>query len=193
RSLAVALLCAWIALAPGLAEARAGGGSSMGSRGSRTYNYNGGQTVDRSVTPRPSPSAPQYAPGPSYGYGGGFMQRHPFMTGLVGGLIGAGIAGMLFGHSAWAADVPPIRSKLGLLLQFAVIGGLIWLAVSFFRRRGFAGPGGSGMAYAQPLGGMAPRPSANPVEIPIGDSDFNVWTEILTGVQRAWSRGDLGA
>src|SRR5258708_13045441 len=142
RRLAVALLCAWVALAPSLAEARAGSssgaGSSMGSRGSRTYDNNGGAPMQRSVTPTPAPSQPQFAPRPgplAPAYGGGFMQQHPFMSGLMGGFIGAGLAGMLFGHSAYAADGGGgFGSMLGLLLQFAVIGGLISLGVSFFCR-----------------------------------------------------------
>ena len=82
RVVLVALICAFMALAPSLAEARAGGGGSMGSRGTRTYNYNGGQPVERSLTPRAAPSAPQYAPQPGFaspfGYSyGGFAQRHP--------------------------------------------------------------------------------------------------------------------
>src|SRR5258708_11317290 len=143
RTLAVALLCAWVALAPSLAEARAGSssgaGSSMGSRGSRTYDNNGGAPMQRSVTPTPAPSQPQFAPRPgplAPAYGGGFMQQHPFMSGLMGGFIGAGLAGMLFGHSAYAADGGGgFGRMLGLLLQFAVIGGPILVAVFFFRPR----------------------------------------------------------
>jgi len=201
RTLAVALLCAWVALAPSLAEARAGSssgsGSSMGSRGSRTYNSNGAAPMERSVTPVPGPSQPQLAPRPgplAPAYGGGFMQQHPFMSGLMGGFIGAGLAGMLFGHSAYAADGSGFGSMLGLLLQFAVIGGLIWLAISFFRRR-------SGLAMApgmlpSSLGAVA-APTAgavrDPVEIPIVETYFNAWSDVLTGIQAAWSKGDLAA
>src|SRR6266851_5030222 len=124
-----------------LAVARAGSSgsaTSQGSRGSRTYSNDGAAPMQRSLTPTPSPSQPSLAPRPSPlapAYGGGFMQQHPFMSGLMGGFIGAGLAGMLFGHSAYAADGSGVGSMLGLLLQFALIGGLIWLAVSFFRRR----------------------------------------------------------
>src|ERR1700712_4578612 len=106
RAMAIALLCAWVALAPSLAEARAGssGGRSVsqGSRGSRTFEGNGAAPMERSMTARPSPSAPLASPGytaPAYG-AGGFMQRNPFMTGMLGGFLGAGLAGMMFGHSA---------------------------------------------------------------------------------------------
>jgi len=98
---------ATIALAPAIADARGGssyGGrsSSMGSRGSRTYEPNGAQPLSRSVTPAPEtprqPGVTPTMPSPGYGgaYGGGsFFQRHPFLTGLAGGFIGS----WLFGHS----------------------------------------------------------------------------------------------
>src|SRR5260370_33642471 len=108
RPLAVVLLCAWVALAPSLAEARAGSssgaGSSMGSRGSRTYNSNGAAPMERSVTPTPSPSQPQFAPRPgplAPAYGGGFMQPHPFKNRPIGGFLGSSPAGTLFGHTAY--------------------------------------------------------------------------------------------
>jgi len=199
RAAAIALLCAWIALAPSLAEARAGSSFSgrsfsQGSRGSRTFQNDGAAPMDRSMTTRPSPSAPQASPGfNSPAYGGGFMQRNPFMTGILGGFLGAGLAGMLFGHSAWAADGSAGGSMLGLLLQFALIAGLIWLAVQFFRRRA----GGMAMAptgYARSVGaGAAPSAARNPVEINIVEADFTAWGALLTGVQDAWSRGDLAA
>jgi predicted lipid-binding transport protein (Tim44 family) len=176
----------------------------MGSRGSRTYSDNGAQSMQRSVTPPPStPSQPQYAPRPAYGYGGyggGFASRYPFMTGLFGGLLGAGLAGMLFGH--WGGYGSPFGSALGMLLQFALIGWLIWLAVQFFRRRSMAfGGGGLGSGLGglpRPgLGAMGaispPRAARDPVEIAITDSDFNAWSGLLTGIQDAWSKGDLGA
>jgi predicted lipid-binding transport protein (Tim44 family) len=202
RAVAIALLCAWIALAPSLAEARAGSSSSgrvtsQGSMGSRTYENNGSAPVERSMTarPTPSPSAPLASPGyNSPAYGGGFMQRNPFMTGMLGGFLGAGLAGMMFGHSAFAADGSSSGGMLGMLLQFALIGGLIWLAVAFFRRRssGMAvAPGG----YARSSGALGAPAAAprNPVEINIVEADFTAWSALLTGIQQAWSRGDLGA
>src|SRR5260370_41127063 len=108
RILLALFFSANLALAPAIAEARAGsssGGrsSSMGSRGSRTYENNGAQPLSRSMTPAPeAPRQPGFAPAaPSPAYGGGsFFQRHPFLTGLAGGVIGS----WLFGHSGDAAD-----------------------------------------------------------------------------------------
>ncbi len=197
RKAAVALLCAWIALAPSLAEARAGSSSratSQGSRGSRTFNDSGAQPMERSMATPPSATQPQFAPRPSPiapGYGYGYAQQHPFMTGLFGGFLGAGIAGMLFGHSAWAADGSPVGSMFGMFLQFALIGGLIWLALSFFRRRSGLAAAGIPGGYPRSVGAIAAPAPHDPVEIPIEESDFNAWSGLLTNIQGAWNQADL--
>src|SRR5690349_21696299 len=91
-----------LALAPSLADARAGGGGSMGSRGSRTWSAPpstntapfSAQPMQRSLTPRSAPSygAPGYMGAPAY------QPRSAFTSGLLGGLIGAGLGGLLLGH-----------------------------------------------------------------------------------------------
>src|SRR5260370_15658827 len=77
--------CLALALAPSLAEARAGssyssgGSSSMGSRGTRTFENNGAAPVTRSMTQTPSTSPLAGAAGAGAGAlgGGSFFQRHP--------------------------------------------------------------------------------------------------------------------
>ncbi|MFL5251531.1 MAG: Tim44 domain-containing protein, partial [Rhodopila sp.] len=90
-----------LALSPGLAEARAGDGGSFGSRGSMTYSAppttrtapSSAQPMQRSMTPN--------APQPGYNNNGGFAPGYQqsrgssFTSGLLGGLIGAGIGGLL--------------------------------------------------------------------------------------------------
>jgi hypothetical protein len=101
----LAAIAAAIIIAPSLAEARAGAGSSSGSRGTHTdqappptQTAPKAKPVERSTTPqqpaqKPSTGAPtQAAPQP-----GGFMARNPFLSGLMGGMLGAGLIGMLFG------------------------------------------------------------------------------------------------
>src|SRR4051794_23474012 len=89
-----------LALAPGLAEARAGGGSSSGSRGSMTYSAppttrtapNAAEPMQRSMTP----NAPQSGYANNGGLSGVQQSRgSAFTSGLMGGLIGAGIGGLL--------------------------------------------------------------------------------------------------
>jgi len=208
RILLALSFCAILALAPAVAEARAGssaGGhpSSMGSRGSRSYENNNAQPLSRSATPLPaeaprSPGLAPAAPSPAYAGGGSFFQRHPFMTGLAGGMIGS----WLFGHAGWAADGAggSAGSMLGTLLQFLIIGLLIYFAVRLFRGRALSGGWGSG-GWGGGNSGPMPRSAgaaAAPAlrdrgrDINLSDADLEVFQRIHAQVQEAWSAGDLG-
>jgi predicted lipid-binding transport protein (Tim44 family) len=189
-----------LALAPAIAEARAGssyGGrsSSMGSRGLRTYENNGAQPLSRSVTPVPeTPRPPGFAPAmPSPGYGGGsFFQRHPFLTGLAGGLFGS----WLFGHSGFAADGDGTAagSMMGTLLQLLIIGLLIWFAVRLFRGWAFSnGSRGGGFGWPPHSAGAAaaPAPRARGRDINLSDADLQTFQGVHAAVQEAWSAGDM--
>jgi predicted lipid-binding transport protein (Tim44 family) len=180
RILLTLFFCLGMALAPALADARAGssfgGGSfSGGSRGSRSFESNGGAPLSRSLTPAPTPGFS------GSGYGGGFFSRHPFLTGLFGGFLGSMLfGGGLFGH------------MFGGLLTLLIIGGLIFLVVRLLF-------GGAGAAFAG--GGFAPR-SVGAAAVPntrfrgrdvgVVDVDLNAFQLIHAAVQEAWSRGDLG-
>ncbi len=195
RWIAAGMLALALALAPALAEAKAGGGASMGSRGARTYGFNGAAPIERSMTPppvsRPSaapPAAPYGAPGMAPGFG----QRHPFMTGLLGGFVGAGIGSMLFGHGGgFMGGGYGFSGFLGLLLQLAVIAGLVYLVVGLFRRSSaYATAGGPSMGYAP---GPAPSPAGGMrEEVAIGSADLDQFGRTLVSIQSAWSRADLG-
>jgi len=185
-----------LALAPAIAEARGGssyGGrsSSMGSRGSRTYENNGGQPLGRSVTPAPESRQPGFAPAvPSASYGGGsFFQRHPFLTGLFGGFVGS----WLFGHSGFAGDGEGGgASMLGGLLQLLIIGLLIWFAVRLFRGWAFAG-GARGGGWPLSAGAAAaPLRRGRGRDVNVSDADLNAFQSLHAAVQKAWSDGDLG-
>ena len=190
RLILTLFFCLAMALAPGLAEARAGrsfsfgghsGVSGMGSRGSRTFEYNRGAPITRSVAPH----ATSPLSGMGYGYGGGFFSRHPFLTGLFGGFLGSmlfrGMGG--FGH------------VFGGLLQLLIIGGLIWFLFRLFAGRGFS----AGRSWAGAGGGMpgsvgaaaAPTERFRGVDTTVTDSDLEAFQAIHAAVQEAWSRGDL--
>jgi len=206
--LSVALAAA-LALAPALAEARAGGGKSSGSRGSRTYEAPQATPTAPQARPMERSAAPQQAqrPGMAPQAQGGFFQRNPFLGGLLGGIVGAGLIGMLMGSGFLGAG---FAGMLGMLLQLALIGGLIYLAVAFFRRRREAAPayaGSQGMEAPMqrvgvppvaPLdigsgrGGGLPARGGNPDELGIRDSDFGEFERLLAEVQAAWSKGDVG-
>ena len=181
-----------LALAPSLAEARAGrsyssGGASsgisgMGSRGSRTFDQNGAAPIARSM----NPSSPAASPlGSSSAFGGGsFFQRHPFMTGLFGGFLGS----MLFGHLGGFGHL------FGGFLQFLIIGLLIYLAIRFFagRSAGWAGAGAGAMPGSV---GAAAAPTAvryRGRDTTVEDADLNAFQSIHAAVQDAWGHGDLG-
>jgi predicted lipid-binding transport protein (Tim44 family) len=196
--LIAALVTAMLALAPGLANARAGGGMSMGSRGMRTFSVpratptapHSGAPMQRSFS---QPAAPSYAPSPGLGYG--YRTHSPFMSGLLGGLIGAGIGGLLFGHSLFGG-IHGVFGFLGFLLQVFIIVAIVrWL----WRR--FAGPqpafAGVPSMFARgfgpvPMGAGNPRPAGGP-PLAIGSSDYQAFEQTLKQVQAAWSAHDTAA
>jgi len=201
-----------LALSPGLAEARAGGGGSMGSRGTRSFSAPPptatspfAAPLERSVAQPtvPGPSAPALGGSPSFGrpaFGGG-----GFMSGLLGGLIGAGIGGMLFGHGLFGG-IGGLSGILGLLLQIALV---VFVARLLLRR--FLGPT-MGMPFLAGIGsgnrmpgmiqvgaagaGPGPTMGSNAASKPapaILQSDFAAFERSLQAVQAAWSVQDLSA
>ena len=196
------------------AYARPGGGSSFGSRGAKTYTAppstrtapGAAAPIQRSVTPRAAPSAPN-ATRPSSGFGRGLM------GGLLGGLLGAGLFGMLFGHGLMGG-LGGLTSFLGLLLQIGLIVLVVRLAMNWFRNRQAAGaaPGGAqGAAYGGPapnggLAGGAPnagfgggfgsgfagQPAAPTTPLEIVQSDYQAFERRLGEVQAAFSAEDVG-
>ena len=195
--------CLTLALAPSLAEARAGatssgGGSSMGSRGTRTFENNGAAPVTRSMNPTPQATSPlsSGAAGTAAAAGGGsFFQRHPFMTGIAGGFLGS----MLF--SSLGGGLGGMGHMMGGLLTALIIGLLIFFVFRLIRGRGFSFGGSGGAAGA---GGGMPMPrsvgaAAAPTgtryrgtDTTVGDDDLNAFQAVHAGIQQAWANGDLG-
>jgi len=211
-----AIAAAALALAPALADARPGGGGSSGSRGARTYSAppststapGQARQLDRTMTEPSRGGAvaqqgqrtPIGQPNPA----GGFFSRSPFMAGLMGGLIGVGLGGLLFGHGLFGGFTG-IASFLGLLLQIALIAGLVWLVVGFLRRRTAASqqPAAVGVPnslarqaqgddYA-PRGGAAGGGTGPSGTVTVWPTDFEAFERTLKEVNAAWSRQDLPA
>ncbi|WP_144299884.1 Tim44 domain-containing protein, partial [Elioraea rosea] len=201
-----------------IAEARGGRGGSFGSRGSQTYTAPPptrtapapARPVERSMT-ETAPARPGVAPNTAQAGAAGMASRSPFMTGLMGGLLGAGLIGLLFGGGFFGAGM---AGFLGLLLQLALLGGLVWLALRLFRRTApqpaAAGPAGTyartgapipDVGSNRPMGGAAGgAPSAAPAAmasgltpIPLDKADFDAFEQTLKDVQAAWSEADLRA
>jgi len=198
------LLAVILALAPEFAFARAGGGSSMGSRGARSYSAppvtrtapGTAAPMQRSVAPRPAPGAasPSFAPARPGFFGSGFG------AGLMGGLIGAGIGGMLFGGGMFGG-VHGFGGFLGLLLQiFIVVMVVRWLIRRFMpsRQPAMAGPAGMYARDAQDMpmgganGGMGGG-SMGDAPIEVTPADYQQFEQVLQHVQAGWSAQDINA
>jgi predicted lipid-binding transport protein (Tim44 family) len=194
------LLAVTLALAPGLAFARAGGGSSMGSRGARTYSAPPvTRTAPGTAAPMQRSVAPQSAPGAA---SGGFAPSRPgffgsgFGAGLMGGLIGAGIGGMLFGGGMFGG-VHGFGGFFGLLIQiFLVVMVVRWLIRRFMpsRQPALAGPAAMYGREAQEMpmgggggGGMGDAP------ITVTPADYQQFEQVLQHVQAGWSAQDINA
>jgi predicted lipid-binding transport protein (Tim44 family) len=210
-----ALAAAIIMVTAGVADARFGGGRSFGSRGLRTFSTphvthtapRPAAPINRSVTPRPS--APAAAPAAT-----GFARPGFFGGGMLGGLaagfLGAGVLGMLFGHGFFGGVAGGGSSLIGLLLQLALLYFAVRLVMGWWRGRqqaaayaggapmardagaGFGGLGGLGMA-AGTAASAAPAADGNADEIGIGQADLDSFERILSEVQTAFGREDVGA
>ncbi len=207
----LAAMAAMILLVPAIADARVGGGTNSGSRGSRTEHAPAPtqtapttKPVERSATPTQQAQArPSATPAAAQG---GFFARNPFLSGMMGGLVGAGLIGMMFGGGF--GGFGGMAGMLGLLVQLALIGGLGYLAYRLIKGRS-AAPAAPRPAYA---GGM-PRPAeapmgrsmlaglggsgagaaaaAAPAGLAIAAEDFNTFETMLSDIQSTFSKGDL--
>jgi predicted lipid-binding transport protein (Tim44 family) len=184
---------ACLAVMTDLADARVGGGRSVGSRGGKTFQAppatnttpKAAAPIERSMT---QPGKATAAQGPAAAQ----PSRFGWRSLLMGGLIGAGLAS-LFGLGAMA-------QVLGFLLQIALIGGVIWLAIAFFRSRSgqpaLAGATASG-SQGQTRQGASYRNGAilggGGSPLTIGADDYDAFERLLGDIQTAYGRSDLKA
>jgi predicted lipid-binding transport protein (Tim44 family) len=194
-------LIAALSLGAADAFARAGGGSSSGSRGARSFSMpsstptapRSAAPLERSMTPQPS-----FTPGAT-GARPGFFSGGGFGRGLLGGLLGAGLIGMLLGHG-FMGGLGGLFSLLGLLLQVGLIFLVVRFALNYFRGRqqpSFAGgaPDPRNAAYRTSTGPLPGGASAPPPQQPleIAKADFDVFERRLGEVQAAYSAEDMNA
>ncbi|ANM13478.1 MULTISPECIES: Tim44 domain-containing protein [unclassified Rhizobium] len=209
-----ALTSATVFASLGDAEARRAGSSGFGSRGTRTFQAPPvtqtapapAAPIERSMTPRPQTTAPATAQQP-------FGAQRPGLFGgfgrsMIGGLIAGGLLGMLLGHGFGGGF-----GFLGMLLQIALIGGAVMLAMRYFanRRQPSYGAGGQGGSFSRSYS-MSPannssfqiptigsgsasssrgnRPSD---EIGLAQADLDQFEELLTDVQTAYGAEDYAA
>lgn len=195
-----------------LADARVGGGNNSGSRGGRTYNSAPptntapkAAPIDRSMTQPGSPSAAQGVNRPATPAAAAAPSRFGGFGGmLMGGLIGAGLFGLLSGSGLFGG-LSGFASILGLLVQVALIGGAVWLVVSFLRRRSQPAlarvpasgsssnaPGDmlSRMRQGMAMGGAG---GAGQSALTIEPADYEAFEKLLSDIQTAYGREDTEA
>lgn len=215
-ALAAVAVTTALGMAVGEADARPGKGFSFGSRGNRTYQAppptatapGAAAPMQKSITQPGQPSAAQAArPGVGAAAAQAAPRSNMMRNLLLGGLIGAGLAS-IFGVGAFA-------SVMGFLLQTLLIGGLIYMAIAFFRNRRTAAAGGapSPAAYTSAqrsapeqaryatatagagVGGAAAanaRPAAG-TALQIGGADFETFERLLGEIQTAYGNEDRPA
>src|SRR5580765_2086132 len=134
--IAFAAIAAALVLVAADANARAGGGSSGGSRGARTFSTpsvtptapNTAAPIQRTVTqPSKAGTVGQASGRPGF-FGGGLL------GGLAAGFIGAGLFGLLFGHGLFGG-MAGFASILGLVLQVVLIVIVARLLFAWWQRR----------------------------------------------------------
>ena len=180
------------------AQARAGGGRSMGSRGTRSYS--------QPASPYSQPARPQTAPQPSPSLqpqpaGGGFFRN------MAGGILGGMLGGMLFRSLGFGGGGMG-GSGIGLfeILLIAGIGYMIYRMVK--KRREGASPnvydqGGYQQPYAQQ--GFAQTSQPEPADVDAGiahirqmDASFDEnrfndsVMDMFFKIQGGWMNRDLG-
>ncbi len=185
------------ALTPGLADARAGFGSSFGSRGSQTWSAPFATNTAPYVSPMQrslTPGSSSYGYGTNRGYYGG-----GFGSGLLGGLLGFGLAGLLLGHGFMGFGM---FGLFGLLIRIAIIVFLVRWVMRMFRGPSpfYAGGGPAMFAPNGTMGGGMGGPMAGGAmmggrrgvaPIAIAPADYQAFEQVLLAVQAAWSAHDL--
>ena len=197
-SIAIAAIVACLLIAAD-AHARAGGGSSGGSRGTRTFSAppatqtapNAAAPIQRTLAqPSKSNTVGQTAPRPGL-FGGGLL------GGLAAGFIGAGLFGLLFGHGLFGG-MAGFASFIGLMLQIALVVIVARLLFVWWQRRNAPAPayaaahpatGHSFSGLGGMLGGNAPAATA----LTIDKSDYDEFERLLGEIQTAYSDENLNA
>ncbi len=205
--LAVVAVATALALAVGDAQARAGRGFSLGSRGSQTFSAPpstrtapSARPMERSMTQPGQPGT--FSPRPSTSPMGGFFNRPGFLGGLFAGFLGAGLLGMLFGNGLMGG-LGGFASFLGLLLQIALVVIVARLLWAWWQRRNqpalaggpsfrdYASGSGLGSGGTGRLGVAATRASGTD-EVGLQPDDFNTFEQRLGEVETAYGAEDLG-
>lgn len=190
--------------------ARAGGGRSFGSTGSRTFSAPSrtytppsrpsSPTTQPLAQPRPAPTAAAPSPSPLGGFG------RAIAGGVLGGFLGSLLFRGMAGAGGWGSGVGGGFGLLELLLLGGLAYGVYWMIkrgraqeapATGYYNRGAAGP------YAEPaLGTMEePRPDDDlerglqhirQMDAAFEPKAFTEWaTDAFFQIQAAWMRRDV--
>jgi predicted lipid-binding transport protein (Tim44 family) len=204
-------------VASSIADARVGGRSSVGSRGTRTFSAppststapSTAQPMQRTTT---QPGSPASTVGNAATNTGGFFNRPGLLGGLAMGFLGAGLFGMLAG-SGFFSGLGSLAGFFGFLLQAALVFFIARFAFNWWRRRNapaFAGGVPSGAdaynanhreqanapsqssGFGGGLGGMFGGGRAGATTpLQVGKDDYDAFERLLGQVQHAWTQEDL--
>ena len=116
------------------------------------------------------------------------------MSGLMGGLVGAGLAGLLFGHGFWGGMMG-FGGFLGFLLQILLLVFLVRWLIRLFRGPSpvFAGAGPGMFTRSGPAGPGAASATGQAAQPPIAldPADYRAFEQALQAIQAAWSAQDV--
>ena len=192
-----------LAMTIAAADARPGSGKSVGSRGTNTYSAPPTtNTAPRTAEPMAKSATQPNAQVAGKGAGAATAPaRSGFGSMLMGGLLGAGLFGLLSGSGLFSG-LGSLAGVLGFLLQMALIAGVVAIAMAYFRNRN-----APAMASAQAAnvtqrpaqdfalqganfgGGGAPALA----KLNISGDDFSSFERLLGNIQGAYGRQDRSA
>ncbi len=204
---AVAIVAATTGLLAADADARIGGGLSLGSRGSRTFSAPPPTSTMPSASPmQRTVTQPNFGnPRPGFTpWTGGLFGRSGFWGGLAAGFLGAGLFGLLFGHGFFGG-VFGLVSFLGLIFQLGLVALLAMFLWRWFQRRSepaYAGPlyrdsssmgglRGLGLGGGQSASNTGARQRSD--DVGINNADYDAFERLLGEIQTAYSNEDLSA
>ncbi|NPU12582.1 Tim44 domain-containing protein [Bradyrhizobium sp. 83012] len=209
KAMAVALSLALpTVLAVSAADARIGGGSSSGSRGTRTFSAppptstapGSASQFNRTMTQPGQPGMNTAAPARGGLFGG---RAGGLLGGLAAGFLGAGLFGMLFGGGLFSG-LGGFASIIGLILQVLLVVLVVRFAMAWWQRRNqpayAAGPTPSSTDGQQSFrsglsglgGGFGGFGGGSQPPLQIQPADYEAFERLLGDIQSAWSSEDVG-
>jgi predicted lipid-binding transport protein (Tim44 family) len=182
------------------ADARPGRGISLGSRGTRSFTTapptatapGGGSSLNRTMA-QPGPTTGVRSPG----LFGGYFNRPGLFGGLLGGFLGAGLLGLLFGHGLFGG-MGGIASVFGLLLQIVLVVFVARLIWGWWQRRQTpAYAGGPTLHGTSPgyesQGAYAGSDGAAGGSVALGPADYDTFERLLGEIEIAYGAEDINA